>query len=139
MAGVTRFGVSVPSGLLAAFDARIKRRGYRTRSEAIRDIMRDHLVEAEWEIGRGEVVGTVTIVYDHRTRELAGALTKLQHESHDAIVCTTHIHLDRHNCLEVIVVRGSSDQVRATADRLISTRGVKHGKLVCTTTGKKLA
>ena len=96
-------------------------------------------VESEWASGnQGSVVGTVTIVYDHEVRELSNTLTGLQHEFHDAIVCTTHIHLDEHNCLEVIVVKGSSDQVTAIADRLISTRGVKHGKLVCTTTGRSL-
>jgi len=138
MAGVSRFGVSIPRELVRAFDTRIRRKGYRTRSEAIRDIMRDYLVSGEWERGRGQVVGTVTIVYDHATRELSRALTDLQHRFHGAIACTTHVHLDEHNCLEVIVVKGRADQVRAIADRLISTRGVKHGKLVCTTTGGKL-
>ena len=139
MSELTRFGVSIPSELVKRFDESIRSRGYRTRSEAIRDMMREHLVESEWASGnQGSVVGTVTIVYDHEVRELSNTLTGLQHEFHDAIVCTTHIHLDEHNCLEVIVVKGSSDQVTAIADRLISTRGVKHGKLVCTTTGRSL-
>ncbi len=137
MADLVRFGVSIPAELMNSFDESIRGKGYRTRSEAIRDIMRDYLVEREWEHGR-EVVGTVTIVYDHEVRELSNTLTGLQHEFHDAIVCATHIHLDEHNCLEVIVVKGSSRQVRAIADRLISTRGVKHGKLVCTTRGEHL-
>jgi CopG family nickel-responsive transcriptional regulator len=101
--------------------------------------MRDQLVDEEWQLGRRLVVGTVTIVYDHDTRELSHALTELQHQFHDAIACATHVHLDEHHCLEVIVVKGRADQVRAIADRLISTRGVKHGKLVCTTTGDNLA
>ena len=138
MAKVTRFGVSLPEELVSSFDREIKQKGYSTRSEAIRDIMRDYLVEGEWLSGSGTVVGTVTIVYDHHTRELAGALTELQHEFHDLVACTTHVHLDAHNCLEVIVVKGSAGQVRAIADHLISTRGVKHGKLVCTTTGESL-
>jgi CopG family nickel-responsive transcriptional regulator len=139
MSDLTRFGVSIPSELVKQFDESIRSRGYRTRSEAIRDIMREHLVEREWEGGNlGSVVGTVTIVYDHEVRELSNTLTSLQHEFHDAIVCTTHIHLDEHNCLEVIVVRGSGEQIRSIADRLISTRGVKHGKLMCTTTGRSL-
>ncbi|HUV04041.1 MAG TPA: nickel-responsive transcriptional regulator NikR, partial [Armatimonadota bacterium] len=117
---------------------RIRGKGYSNRSEAIRDIMRDYLVEGEWESGQGEVVGTVTIVYDHHVRELSNVLTNLQHGFHDAILCTTHVHLDEHNCLEVVVVKGTSEQVRAIADRLISTRGVKHGKLVCTTSGECL-
>jgi len=136
---VSRFGVSIPRDLVKAFDARIRGKGYRTRSEAIRDIMRDYLVGGEWEAERGQVVGTVTIVYDHQTRELTQVLTELQHQYHDAITCATHVHLGKHNCLEVIVVKGRSAQVRAIADRLISTKGVKHGKLVCTTTGDSLA
>jgi len=135
---VLRFGVSIPQELVKAFDARIRSKGYANRSEAIRDIMRDYLVEGEWESGQGEVVGTVTIVYDHHVRELTNVLTNLQHGFHDAILCTTHVHLDEHNCLEVVVVKGTSEQVRAIADRLISTKGVKHGKLVCTTSGERL-
>lgn len=139
MSDLTRFGVSIPSELVESFDESIRSKGYRNRSEAIRDIMREHLVESEWERGDEHgVVGTVTIVYSHEVRELSNTLTSLQHEFHDAIVCTTHVHLNQHNCLEVIVVKGSGDQVRTIADRLISTRGVKHGKLVCTTTGRKL-
>ena len=138
MPQMTRFGVSVQADLVRAFDNNISSRGYRTRSEAIRDLMRDYLVEDEWRSQRRRVVGTVTIVYDHETRELNHVLTELQHQFHDAIVCTTHVHLDEHNCLEVIVVQGRAEQVRAIADRLISTRGVKHGKLVCTTTGERL-
>jgi len=136
---LTRFGVSIPTDLVKAFDASIARKGYRTRSEAIRDMMRDRLVDEEWQLGRMPVIGTVTIVYDHDTRELSHVLTELQHQFHDAITCATHVHLDEHHCLEVIVVNGRADQVRAIADRLISTKGVKHGKLVCTTTGGSLA
>ena len=101
-------------------------------------MIRDYLVEREWETGEGDVVGTVTIVYDHHVRELSNVLTNLQHEHHEAVLCSTHLHLDHHNCLEVIVVKGSVEQVRAIADGLISTRGVKHGKLVCTTGGGQL-
>lgn len=138
MNGVERFGVSMNERLLKQFDQCIQRKGYQSRSEAIRDIVRDYLVASEWESREGEVVGTVTIVYDHHTRELNRVLTDLQHRHHKSIVCTTHVHLDAHNCLEVIVVKGTSQAVRAIADRLIGTRGVKHGKLVCTTTGRTL-
>lgn len=138
MARLKRFGVSIPAELVDAFDRLIESKGYRTRSEAVRDLMRDALVESEWESDTSEVVGTVTIVYDHETRELARMLTHLQHHQLDSIVSTTHVHLDEHYCMEVVVVRGSAEEVRAIADRLISTRGVKHGKLVCTTTGKSL-
>jgi CopG family nickel-responsive transcriptional regulator len=138
MPKVTRFGVSIPAELVQSFDALIRSKGYRTRSEAIRDMMRDHLVEAEWESAETEIVGTVTIVYDHEVRELPQSLTGLQHESHGTVICSTHVHLDHHNCLEIIVLKGSAEDVRAIADRLISTKGVKHGKLVCTTTGREL-
>ncbi|MHB0912927.1 MAG: nickel-responsive transcriptional regulator NikR [Armatimonadota bacterium] len=138
MAELIRFGVSIPGELIKTFDEDIEKRGYRNRSEAIRDMIRDHLVEREWENESREVVGTVTIVYDHHTRELSNALNSLQHNHHDEITCTTHVHMDQHNCLEVIVVRGTSERVRAIADQLISTKGVKHGKLVCTTTGMTL-
>jgi len=138
MARLKRFGVSIPADLVDAFDRLIEGKGYRTRSEAIRDLMRDVLVESEWESNAGEVVGTVTIVYNHEVREIARVLTHVQHHYLDAIVCTTHVHLDEHNCMEVLVVRGSAAEVQAIADKLISTRGVKHGKLVCTTTGKSL-
>jgi len=136
---VVRFGVSVPQQLMEAFDGRIRAKGYRTRSEAIRDMMRDSLVEGEWERHTGSVVGTITLVYGHSTRELTHVLTDLQHQFHGAICSSTHVHLDEHNCLEVIIVKGTGQEVQAVADRLISTRGVKHGKLVCTSTGKGLA
>jgi CopG family nickel-responsive transcriptional regulator len=139
MARLKRFGVSIPADLVDTFDRLIEGKGYRTRSEAIRDLMRDALVESEWESNAGEVVGTVTIVYNHEVREISRVLTQLQHHYLDAIVCTTHVHMDEHNCMEVLVVRGAAAEVQAIADKLISTRGVKHGKLVCTTTGKLLA
>lgn len=138
MSNVVRFGVSLPAELIDRFDKHIESKGYKNRSEAIRDIMRERLVEEEWENESGEVVGTITIVYDHHTRELSGNLTDLQHHHSDMIVCATHIHLDAHNCLEAIVVKGSATEVRKIADMLISTKGVKHGKLVCTTTGGNL-
>lgn len=136
---VVRFGVSLPRNLVRAFDKRLREKGYRSRSEAIRDIMRDYLVGGEWESSSEFVVGTVTLVFDHHTRELSKVLTQVQHEFHEAVVCTTHVHLDEHNCVEVIIVRGRAKVLQAIADRLISTRGVKHGKLVYTTTGRALA
>lgn len=136
---VVRFGVSLPRELVRAFDKRLREKGYRSRSQAIRDIMRDYLVGGEWEGSSEFVVGTVTLVFDHHTRELSNVLTQVQHEFHDAVVCSTHVHLDEHNCVEVIIVRGRAKALQAIADRLISTRGVKHGKLVYTTTGRELA
>ena len=136
---VVRFGVSLPGELVKAFDKRLRAKGYRSRSEAIRDIMRDYLVGGQWESSSEFVVGTVTLVFDHHTRELNSVLTQVQHEFHDTVVCSTHVHLDEHNCVEVIIVRGKAKVLQAIADRLISTRGVKHGKLVYTTTGRELA
>jgi len=134
-----RFGVSMGAKLLRAFDERIAQAGYTSRSEALRDVVRDYLVASEWEAGAGDVVGTVTIVYDHQTRELEQALTEVQHDYHDLVLCSTHVHLDAHHCLEVIIVRGTPAQVHALGERLISARGVKHGKIVCTTSGRALA
>ncbi|MDD3804985.1 MAG: nickel-responsive transcriptional regulator NikR [bacterium] len=135
MSDIVRFGVSLPRDLVETFDKHIDLKGYASRSEAIRDIMRAYLVEQKWETGEGQVMGTVTIVYDHHTRELSRVLSDIQHHNHDAIVCTTHVHLDEHNCLEVIVIRGMAKQVQHIANSLISIRGVIHGKLVCTTGG----
>jgi CopG family nickel-responsive transcriptional regulator len=139
MPGLTRFGVSIDSQLIRKFDALVGRKGYSTRSEAIRDMIRDSLVEQEWQSEDRETVGTITIVYNHHTRELEHALTDMQHKSFHQIVSTLHVHLDAHNCLEVLVVKGMSREIRKIADRLIGTRGVKHGKLTTTTTGKELA
>jgi CopG family transcriptional regulator, nickel-responsive regulator len=138
MSEITRFGVSIDSQLIKKFDALIGQKGYTTRSEAIRDMIRDSLVEQEWEAEDRETVGTITLVYNHHTRELDHALTDIQHKSFHQIVSTLHIHLDAHNCLEVLVVKGKSSEIRKIADRLIGTRGVKHGKLTTTTTGKEL-
>jgi CopG family nickel-responsive transcriptional regulator len=135
---ITRFGVSIESQLIKKFDALIARKGYANRSEAIRDMIRDTLVEQEWQSGKHETVGTITIVYNHHTRELEHALTDMQHKSFHQIISTLHVHLDAHNCLEVLVVKGRSHEIKNIADRLIGTRGVMHGKLTMTTTGKEL-
>ncbi len=138
MPGIARFGVSIDSQLIKKFDALIARKGYTTRSEAIRDMIRDGLVGEEWESADRETVGTITIVYNHHTRELEHALTDMQHKSFHQIISSLHVHLDAHNCLEVMVVKGKSREIRKIADRLIGARGVKHGKLTMTTTGKEL-
>jgi len=138
MAEIARFGVSIDNQLVKKFDALIARKGYATRSEAVRDMIREALVEQEWESGDRETVGTITIVYNHHTRELDHALTDMQHKSFNQIISALHVHLDAHNCLEVLVVKGKSRDIRKIADRLIGTKGVKHGKLTMTTTGKEL-
>jgi len=123
--------------LLGKFDELIESKGYAKRSEAIRDLIRDYLVEHEWEKD-AETMGAVTVVYDHHVRELTESLTALQHEFHSSIISSMHVHVDEHNCLEVVVIRGKGSKVKEIADRLISTKGVKHGKLTMTTTGKGL-
>lgn len=129
MSNIERFGISVPKDLLEEFDQIIKKKGYSCRSEAIRDLMRDNMVEQSIAEDK-EVVGTVTIVYNHHTRDLAVKLTDIQHHFHNQIVAATHIHLDHHNCAEVVIIKGKSGSVKQVADKLIATKGVKHGKLV---------
>src|SRR5437763_9049900 len=109
---VNRFGVSMEPGLLAALAAFARRRGYGNRSEALRDMVRSVLVEDEWQDERRPVIGTVTLVYDHHSHDLAHKLMDLQHDHHEAIVCATHVHMDAHNCLEVVIVRGEAGLVR---------------------------
>lgn len=138
MADLVRFGVSIPDDLLERFDVLISEKGYTNRSEAIRDLIRDRLVEDQWSESEHEVVGTVTVVYNHEQSELAQKLTEIQHRKHDLIISSIHVHLDAHNCLEVLIMRGSSGDVRGAGEVLISTRGVKHGKITMTTTGKEL-
>ncbi len=139
MAELIRFGISMDSELLANFDELIGLKGYMNRSEAIRDLVRNALVEDQWSRADEEIVGTVTLVYDHQTRDLSDKLTEQQHSHHGAIISALHVHLDAHHCLEVVVVRGKAGDVKKLADELIGTKGVKHGKLVTSTTGKDLA
>ena len=137
MSNLARFSISVESDLLARFSALAEKRGWENRSEAIRDLMREALVREEW-AGDEEIVGTLTLVYDHHRRELADRLTGLQHDHHELILSTLHVHLDHDNCLEVIAVRGRAAQVQQIADALLAVRGVKHGRLTATTVGKKI-
>lgn len=135
---LVRFGVSLPQQLCRKFDRHIKLAQYSNRSEAIRDLIRNELVQQDWLEGEVDVAGTITVVYDHHTRGLTSRLIRLQHDFHDTILSTQHIHLDHDNCLEVIVVHGKAGNVRKLADRLKSTRGVKHCRLTAATTGKNL-
>jgi CopG family nickel-responsive transcriptional regulator len=131
----TRFGVSIPNRLLERFDDLVREKGFDNRSEAIRDLIRNFLVEAEWE-SDAETIGTVTLVYDHHVKELSEGLNSIQHRMGDAIISSLHVHLDHNMCLEVIVVRGNSSQIRKLADQLIGTKGVVHGKLTAATVGR---
>ena len=139
MGRLTRFGVSLNSQLLRHFDAHIRRKGYANRSEAIRDLIRQELVEAEWTASDKEVIGTVSLVYNHERLDLPKRLTDIQHHHHSAVVSTLHVHLDEHNCLEVLVLRGKGRRMKTLGEKLIAAKGVKHGKLTLTTTGSGLA
>jgi CopG family nickel-responsive transcriptional regulator len=135
-----RIGISLEDELLARFDRLIEEKGYVNRSEAVRDLIRDALVQREWSSseGREERVAVVTLVYDHDATSLAHKLAHVQHENHRAVVSALHVHLDAHNCLEVLVLRGRGRDVMAMGEGLISTKGVKYGKLVPATTGQRL-
>ena len=130
MANLSRIGVSIDSGLLERFDGYIASKGYENRSEAFRDLIRDRLIESAVVSPAALVVGTVTLIYDHHKRLLPEKLTDIQHEHHEVVISTVHAHLDHHNCLEVVVLRGKSKDVQTLADKLISTKGVQHGRLV---------
>jgi CopG family transcriptional regulator, nickel-responsive regulator len=138
MSELSRIGVAIDSDLLKKFDDLIGKRGYTNRSEAFRDLIRDELVQQAWESPDSDVVGTVTLVYDHHVRMLNEKLTDMQHDHHQQILSTLHVHLDHDNCLEVLVVKGKAQHVQAIAEKIISTKGVKHGHLTLTTSGKEL-
>lgn len=138
MSGLIRFGISINEDLLARFDKEVVARGYDNRSEAIRDLIRNQLVEMDWIEGEDEVAGTITLVYNHHTRGLSELLIEMQHVYHQLILSTMHVHLDHHNCLEVLVIKGKSAEAQEVASRLIGVKGVLHGKLTVTSTGKKL-
>lgn len=134
---ITRFGVSLDQHLLDTFDRHIEGRKYTNRSEALRDLIRDTLVGQEWDENR-ETVGTITFVYDHHVRDLTRKLTQIQHDFQGHVLAGMHVHLDHDHCLEVLVVKGKGSGIRKVADALVSLKGVKHGKLTMTTTGRKL-
>lgn len=138
MGELSRIGVAIDSDLLQKFDHLIEHRGYTNRSEAFRDLIRDELVQKTWETPESQVVGTITLVYDHHVRMLNDKLTDVQHDAYENVLSTMHIHLDHDNCLEVIVVRGKARDVQRISDALISTKGVKHGRLTITTSGAGL-
>jgi CopG family nickel-responsive transcriptional regulator len=138
MGKLIRFGVSMESDLLAQFDQLIARRSYANRSEALRDLVRGTIVEDQWQRGTSKTVGVVCLVYDHEMGDVGHKLTHIQHQSQIQIVSSMHVHLDGHNCLETIVLRGKPSEIQHTADHLISLRGVKLGKLVLGHTGRGL-
>jgi CopG family transcriptional regulator, nickel-responsive regulator len=137
MSKLTRTGVSIEEDLLEKFDRRIAARGYKNRSEALRDLIRDSLVSDEIDRNR-PVVATLSMIYDHHSPNLSDKLNEIQHHSHGNVLAATHVHLDADNCLEVVIMKGRSGEIQHLADHMLAMRGVKHGKLVVTTTGKHL-
>jgi CopG family transcriptional regulator, nickel-responsive regulator len=133
-----RFSVSLPQQLLADFDTLLARKGQTNRSLAIGEIVRSWIVEQRGENPEQEIAGAITLVYDHHKRNLQDQLTDIQHDHHHLILATMHVHLDHHNCLEIIAVRGKAGEIQAIADALIGAKGVKHGRLMITSTGKDL-
>lgn len=127
-----RFGISLPEDLLKEFDEKIEKEMYANRSEAIRDLIRRSLVEEKWEDPNEEVIGTVTLVYDHEKKGISDKLTDLEHAELPSVISTMHVHLDEHNCMETVAIKGKAKEVEKIAHRLISTKGVKHGDLVRT-------
>jgi CopG family nickel-responsive transcriptional regulator len=128
----------LPRVLLKQLDEMTGEKGYDNRSLAIADMIRDKLVEHRQKFSSEEIAGTITLVYDHHKHNLQSALTDIQHDHEDVIISTVHVHLDHHNCMEVILVRGKAGPIRKIADELIAAKGVKHGKLTVTTTGHDL-
>ena len=134
----SRFSLSMSSGLVRQLDQMVRTKGYVNRSQAVADMVSAHLVEHQGEEGDREIAGTITLVYDHHKRNVQALLTDIQHDHQEVIIATLHVHLDHHNCMEVLSVRGKAGLVRLVADQLIAARGVKHGKLTVTTTGSTL-
>ncbi len=137
--GVSRFSVSLNKQLLRNLDAMTREKGYTNRSLAIADMVRAQLVEHQQQRGDQEIAGTITLLYDHHKRHLQALLTDIQHDHENVIISTVHAHLDHDNCMEVLLVRGKAAAIKSIADQLIAAKGVKHGKLTVTSTGKDLA
>jgi CopG family transcriptional regulator, nickel-responsive regulator len=137
MSKLVRFSVSMDADLIGAFDAMSDEMGYSNRSEAIRDAIRHRMVQREWESG-DEVAGVIALLYDHHRPGLSEALTEMQHHALGEVISTTHVHIDSDNCLEFVAVRGEAHAIERLANRMISLKGVKHGALTGTSTGKQL-
>ncbi|MFH1760833.1 MAG: nickel-responsive transcriptional regulator NikR [bacterium] len=135
---LVRFGVSLPGDLLKKFDKLIRERKYQNRSEALRDLIRKELIKKDLLTGK-TATGAVLIVYDHHKRELVSKLIDIQHDYHDVIISSQHVHLDHHNCIEIIAVKGSVDKIKTFSNLLQSLKGVKQGELTLATTGKNLS
>jgi len=137
MSALIRFGISLDKDLSRRFDKRIHARGYTNRSEAIRDLIRQDLVNRDWQEG-GEIAGAITLIYNHHKRELLNKITDIQHDFQKLIISAQHVHLDHDNCLEIIAVKGDPAAVEKLAHALKAVKGVKHGTLSMSTTGRGL-
>ncbi len=135
---IVRFSVSLDKDLVAGFDRKIKAERCPTRSKAVGDLIRSSLVQTEWRAGE-EVVGAVVLVYDHHKREVLQRLTDVQHDCHDAIISTQHVHLDHDNCMEIVAVRGKPAEIEAIVKRLKAVKGLKHVSLAAGTTGRRIS
>jgi len=138
MAKTVRFSISISPDLLKRFDQAIREKSYRSRSKAIRDLIVNFIVEREWEKSDREVMGSLTILYDHESKGLLDKLLDIQHERRQNIISTMHTHIDEHNCMEILAVRGYPDEIRNLADKILSCKGVKHGRLVMSVTGAEI-
>jgi CopG family nickel-responsive transcriptional regulator len=132
MGKITRFGVSIEPDLLEKFDRMMKKKRYTNRSEAIRDIIREHLISEHVKDPSAEVIGTLTMIYDHHTGPLVDRLLEIQHDHYQEILTTTHIHIDHNTCLEVLVLKGKAQNIQKLADTIKALKGIKHGELVIT-------
>jgi CopG family nickel-responsive transcriptional regulator len=137
MSDLIRFGVSLEKGLLARFDRYLRKNKWASRSDALRDLIRAELVKQEWAEG-DDVAGAVTLIYDHHRKDLLGRLTDLQHDYQHVVLSTQHVHLDHDHCLEIIAVKGRPEDIRRLAGTLRTIRGVMHGTLTMSATGKNL-
>ncbi len=137
MSELARFGVSLEKALLEGFDVLIREKQYTNRSEALRDMIRQELVQREWQEG-SDVAGAITLIYDHHKRDVLIRVMDKQHDFQQMIISTQHIHLDHHNCLEIIAARGNAGEVQKLADALRSIKGVRHATLSMSSTGRKI-
>jgi len=137
MSELVRFGVSLEKSLLDRFDDVIREKQYTNRSEALRDLIRRELVQREWQEG-GDVAGAITLIYDHHQRDILSKVTDTQHGFQGVIISTQHIHLDHHNCLEIVAARGKAEDVQKLADALRSIKGVRHATLSMSSTGREI-
>ena len=137
MSELVRFGVSLEKSLLDRFDDLIREKQYTNRSEALRDLIRRELVHRDWQEGK-DIAGAITLIYDHHKRDVMSRVTETQHQFQKVIISTQHIHLDNHNCLEIVAARGKAEEVQKLADALRSIKGVRHATLSMSSTGREI-